>query len=69
MSRYDPTGLTDRLIDMAIGILTLAIALYLAVRIFALIWMWVAVGMVVIGAGWLAVWLLRQWRLRYFNRW
>lgn len=65
MSKYDPSGLTDRLVDIAAGLLTIALALYGTVMLIKAIWPWL-----LIGAGLLLGLLVAGWLVRMrFGRW
>lgn len=62
MSKYtDPSSLTETLIEMAVGLLLVMVALWLAVLIWIHIWFWIVGGALVLGGVWLLVRWLR-WR-------
>ncbi|MDO9381067.1 MAG: hypothetical protein Q7T56_19655 [Nocardioidaceae bacterium] len=57
----DPERLSGRLVDACIGILVGAAALYFAVWLLKLIWVWLAGAAVLASLLWLCIWWRSRW--------
>lgn len=61
----DPTRIGSRLLDVAVGVLLAATALYGAVAIVQSIWVFLCIALAVVAVVWLAAWFF----VSRFRRW
>lgn len=61
MKNTEPERLGSQLVNVCLGVLVGAVALWFAVEIIRSIWMWLAGAALVISIAWLVLWRRSRW--------